>query len=111
MKQSIIYPLPRPDYETLVDFENFDIEKDWLKYLTFLTMMATPSRVNVIPDFFALCLAFYFNYWYDVMWFGLAFPINVGFEIYYIILPLADMPPLSFEPVDYENNANQALWE
>ena len=87
MRESKIYLEERPDYEALVDFDNFnpENESDWMKYLTFITMMATPSRVNVIPDFVALALDIYFNYWADAGWFGMAFPINVGFEIYYII--------------------------
>ena len=82
--------LKRPDYGQLFDFDNFNLDA-WITY--FLSQM-NPSRFNILYDFTAIGLAFYLNAWILNMWFIFATPINLGFEAYYYIDPLADMPPL-----------------
>ena len=94
--------LKRAGYDKLFDFENFDFDA-WLSY--FLSQLS-PSRLNILYDFTAIGLALYLNAWILGMWFIFATPINIAFEAYYYIDPLADMPPLfdfdwfSSEPTD-----------
>ena len=58
----------------------------------------SPSRFNIIPDFLGILLSVYINNWTMALWFAFAAPVNLGYQMYYMIDPLADMPP--FEIVE-----------
>jgi len=82
--------LKRPDYATLLDFENVTFDE----YFNYFLSQTSPSRFNVLFDLTAIGLAIYLNGWILGMWFIFAAPLNIAFELYYYIDPLADMPPL-----------------
>jgi hypothetical protein len=82
----------RTSYADLLDFE----DPSPTKYINFLTGQISPSRFNILSDFLAALIGAYFNEWVFVAWFGTSLPINILTETYFIIDPLADMPPVTF---------------
>ena len=80
--------LKRTDtYEYLFENPTFEAFSD------FVISASTPSRFNLVADVIAFGAAAYFNNWIMAAWFGVATPINYVFEAYFLLLPLADMPP------------------
>lgn len=66
---------------------------DGTQIANFLLGQISPSRFNIIPDAVAAVLAGYFNNWLMAAWFAAAWPVNLGYELYFLADPMADMPP------------------
>jgi len=80
--------LKRTDsYDYLIENPTFEVFSD------FLISASAPSRFNLVFDLLSFLAAAYFNNWIMAAWFGVATPINYIFEGYFLLLPLADMPP------------------
>ena len=75
------------DYQEIIEKPTFGA------FVNLSLSQLTPSRFNIIPDVIGLALAAYVNNWTMALWFASATPINLGYQLYYLADPLADMPP------------------
>ena len=77
-----------------VDYGMLSGEESTATLLNFITMQIAPSRINLLADLASTALAIYVNDWIMAAWFLTAMPINILYFTFYMLDPVADMPPI-----------------
>ena len=79
--------LDRVSYD---DLFNDPTASNWTNYII---QQLAPNRFNFWWDFVSAAVAVYVNNWIMFVWFIAAIPINGVYITWYLIDPVADMPP------------------